>query len=166
MKRFIICGDRNWSCEELASRVLGQLIARHGRDVTIVHGNCSGVDQAFYLACIDQDIGAEPHPADWDGNGQKAGPIRNAEMVSAGADACLVFHRFLRNSKGSKDCARKALAAGIPVWLCDSDTAAGPHPVRLTADSWQLKDSPAPKPAFHDPEDDSHFPGLSEDTRE
>ena len=53
---------------------------------------------------------------DWAG-----GPARNREMVKAGADLCLAFHRSLATSKGTKDCARQALAAGIPTYLIDSD---------------------------------------------
>src|SRR5262249_54521040 len=49
-----------------------------------------------------------------------ADPERNAEMIAAGADMCIAFHRFLARSKGTKDCARRAIAAGIPTYLIDS----------------------------------------------
>ena len=45
-----------------------------------------------------------------------AGPIRNAEMVALGAEMCLAFHRAIAASRGTKDCARRALAAGIPTY--------------------------------------------------
>ncbi len=60
------------------------------------------------------------YPANWD-LGKAAGPIRNAEMVAAGADMVIAVHRFLPNSKGTKNCVSLALKAGIPVYLIDSE---------------------------------------------
>jgi hypothetical protein len=64
---------------------------------------------------------AEPHLADWKGLGNIAGPERNREMVEAGADLCIALHRSIETSKGTKDCVRQALAAGIPVWLVEDE---------------------------------------------
>jgi hypothetical protein len=52
-------------------------------------------------------------------------------MVAAGADMCVAFHRFLSGSKGTNDCVRRAIEAGIPTYLIDSEAAA---PRRLSAD--------------------------------
>jgi hypothetical protein len=49
------------------------------------------------------------------------GSIRNAEMVAAGAGMCVAFHRFLRQSRGTKDCVRRAIEVGIPTYLIDSE---------------------------------------------
>ena len=65
----------------------------------------------------------EPHRADWKGLGNIAGPARNREMVEAGADLCVALHRRLEASKGTKDCVRQALAAGIPVYLIEDERA-------------------------------------------
>jgi hypothetical protein len=91
------------------------------------------------ILCRRKVAGAELRrgaAADWDRFGKRAGPIRNAEMVAAGAMLCLAFHRFLPGSKGTKDCARRALAAGIPTWLIDSDAGI---PRRLRADDPRLE---------------------------
>jgi hypothetical protein len=61
------------------------------------------------------------HGHDWKGLGNVAGPTRNREMVQAGADLCIALHRSLASSKGTKDCVRKALAAGIDVWLIEDE---------------------------------------------
>ena len=63
-------------------------------------------------------------------------PIRNAEMVAAGAEMCLAFHRAISSSKGTKDCARRALAAGIPTYLINTEAA---EPKRLQAGDARLR---------------------------
>ena len=57
-------------------------------------------------------------------------------MVAAGAGLCIAVHRFLMNSKGTKDCARQAIEAGIPTYPIDSDEA---KPKRLQADDPRLE---------------------------
>lgn len=55
--------------------------------------------------------------ADWGKYPRAAGPIRNKEMVDAGADVCLAFR--LNVSRGTSDCMFKACEANIPVKLFD-----------------------------------------------
>lgn len=129
MTRILVTGDRNWRCHGQADQIVNRLIARYGPDLVIVHGAASGVDTAFAEACEDVGIDHEPHPAAWETYGKRAGPLRNTAMVAAGADLCLAVHRFIRNSKGTKGCARLAIEAGIPTWLIDSEDGT---PRRLT----------------------------------
>jgi len=42
-------------------------------------------------------------------------------MIRLGAQMCLPFHWAISSSKGTKDCARRAIAAGIPTYLIDSE---------------------------------------------
>jgi hypothetical protein len=65
-----------------------------------------------------------------------AGPTRNAEMVAAGAEMCIAFHRRLAWSRGTKDCVRRAIAAEIPTYLIDSEQA---RPRRLRAGDARLR---------------------------
>jgi hypothetical protein len=51
------------------------------------------------------------------------------------ADLCLALHRTLATSKGTKDCVRQALAAGIPVYLIEDDRAI---PTRLQEEDARL----------------------------
>jgi hypothetical protein len=55
--------------------------------------------------------------------GNIAEPERNRETVQAGADLCIAMRRTLATSKGTKDCIRQALAAGIPVYLIEDERA-------------------------------------------
>ena len=73
------------------------------------------------MACRKLGITAEAHLADRKGLGNVAGPTRNREMVEAGAALCVALHRRIGASKGTKDCVRQALAAGIPVYLIEDN---------------------------------------------
>jgi hypothetical protein len=121
--RVIISGDRNWMCHELARRVVARLIAKFGAGFVVVHGGAPGVDGAFAEACDLRDVTHEPHVADWQKHGKKAGPIRNAAMIDAGADFVIAVHRSLAWSRGTKDLVTRALAADIPVYLIDAEDA-------------------------------------------
>lgn len=149
--RIIITGSRSWYCPGLAEIIVNRLIARHGPDLVIVHGEAPGVDQSFAEAAEELGVDVEPHPARWDDlyapgaivrrdargmpYNASAGPRRNSIMVAAGAGLCLALHRDIASSKGTKDCARQAIGARIPTWLVDSDEA---NPTRLLADDPRL----------------------------
>lgn len=64
------------------------------------------------------------------------GPIRNAEIVAAGAEMCLAFHRAISASQGTKVCAGRAIKADIPTYLINSDAA---RPKRLEAGDPRLR---------------------------
>jgi hypothetical protein len=116
-----------------------------------MHGRAPGIDASFADACDDLSVQHEPHPARWKDleavgavvkydrrrhpYNANAGPERNAEMVAAGAEMCVALHRFLASSKGTKDCVRRAIEAGIPTYLIDSEA---PVPRRLRADDGRL----------------------------
>lgn len=134
--RVIVTGDRFWACHHLAAGIIRRLEARYGPDIVIVHGAATGVDESFDTAAMGLGIATEPHPADWERLGKRAGPIRNQAMVDAGASMCIAVHRYLMNSKGTKDCCRQAIEAGIPTYLIDSDAA---KPKRLRADDPRLE---------------------------
>jgi hypothetical protein len=137
--RVIVTGDRNWYAPDLAEEVVGRLLVRYGPGLVIVHGGATGIDRSFAEACDDLGVEQEAYPARWeelDAPGAvirydkrnrpynaNAGPIRNAEMVAAGAGMCIALHRAIRSSKGTKDRARRALAAGIPTYLIASEAA-------------------------------------------
>lgn len=119
MVRVIVTGDRNWDCPELARAVVAGLVARHG-DVMLVHGDATGVDRAFAAAGREAGCEVLAYPADWDLLGPRAGPHRNGQMVADGAAFVIAVHRKLYFSRGTRDCVRRALAAGLPVWLIET----------------------------------------------
>lgn len=133
--RIIVTGDRFWDCHTLAAVILRRLVDRYGPDITSVHGGGTGVDESFASACGVLGIVCESHLADWYQLGKKAGRIRNGKTARAGADMCIALHRFLPACKGTKDCCRQAIEAGIATYLIDSDEGV---PRRVKADDPQL----------------------------
>jgi hypothetical protein len=134
--RIMVTGDRDWICFDLATAIVRRLVTRYGPDVVIVHGAARGVDDSFRSVCRWLGVKDEPHVADWERFGNAAGPKRNAEMVASGIDLCVACHRSLAASKGTKDCVRQALAAGISTYLVDNDRAV---PRRLQAGDKRLE---------------------------
>jgi hypothetical protein len=121
--RVIVTGDRFWPCHQLAAAILRRLVARYGPDIVIVHGDDTGVEESFATAAKGLRIQTEAYPADFGHLGEGAETFRNREMIRAGAGLCVVVHRSLATSQGVKDCARQAIAAGIPTYLIDSERA-------------------------------------------
>lgn len=86
--------------------------AQHHR-IIVVHGQCpvGGVDKDADDWATARGHQAERHPARRVGR-RFLGPERNTEMVAAGADVCIGFPG--PGSRGTWDCLRKAVDAGIP----------------------------------------------------
>lgn len=128
--RVIVTGDRGWPCYALAERVVERLLARHGAGLVVVGGDGPGVDLAFRAACEGLGVEFEPHSVavgafalagGGPGHFDRQVGDRNREIVDAGADLALVFHRYLKGSKATADLARRCLDAGIPVWVVESE---------------------------------------------
>jgi hypothetical protein len=115
--RILVTGSREWDDWQLVSTALiGATLGTDWRKVTLVHGSCpSGLDYIADQLARSMGMTPEPHPADWDRHGKAAGPIRNQEMTDAGADICLAFYKKGAANRGTRDCAAKAVRAGIPV---------------------------------------------------
>lgn len=126
MKRILVTGSRDLQDRALVygalQGVLTEWFGPRTREnslpwlgkVVIVHGACpTGADMFALDFAISRLIDDEPHPAQWGAHGRAAGPIRNREMVAAGADLCLAFP--LEESRGTEGTINLALAAGIPV---------------------------------------------------
>jgi hypothetical protein len=145
--RILIVGDPGWYAPELAEEVLNRLIARYGPSLTIVHGAAKGIDRAFAEACADVGIEQESHPIRWRELNHaeavlrqdrrnvyynaNAASIRDAEMVEAGADVCLVVHRDIRLGKSARECAMLAIRAAIPTYLIE-DEEVRPRRIRIS----------------------------------
>lgn len=128
--RVLITGSRDWQDRDVIYRALNGICEEfqlnyppdeHGNTLpdpaklTVVHGDCpTGADRIADDWCVGNALLVpERHPAKWRTLGRSAGPIRNAHMVSLGADLCLAFNR--NNSRGTSGTIHLAEEAGIPV---------------------------------------------------
>ena len=114
--RILFTGSRWLTDTHLVEDALINVIAETREDVVVVHGDCPTGADAIAQDFVDharlKSVQVERHPADWS-RGKRGGPDRNQEMVDLGADVCLAFP--LGESRGTRDCIRRARTAGIPV---------------------------------------------------
>lgn len=110
-KRVLITGSRDWDRPDIIAFQLGYTVGKIGPFI-LVHGNARGADKMAAELHEQYGFTSEPHPANWESLGKRAGFVRNSEMVEAGADLCLAFIKD--ESKGATMCADLAEAAGIP----------------------------------------------------
>ena len=113
--RVLITGSREWDDEVTLHAALHDCVAHAvhlGMWPVVVHGSARGADLMAAAWAAVHGAGIEAHRADWKTHGRAAGPIRNALMVSLGADVCLAFIKD--KSRGAAGTAVLAERAGIP----------------------------------------------------
>lgn len=90
-----------------------------GRPITVVQGDCpTGADAYAREWAADHavhGIELEHWPADWARWGRRAGPARNASMVSSEPRIWRALAWPLGESPGTRGCIRLAQAAGLDV---------------------------------------------------
>jgi hypothetical protein len=84
--RIVVTGDKEWSCPDLAARILRRLVARYGRDIVIIHGNEPGVDASFDAAAKEMGLIVETRVIDRKNTGFPTVGQRNRELLLGGAD--------------------------------------------------------------------------------
>jgi hypothetical protein len=130
--RIVMTGDRSWVCRALSLTILRRLITRYGNDITRPRWQsrsrricCQGLPRAWHqtrnaaIRLVRRLRRSNRHKC----------------LLNGGADLCVVLHRSLVTSDRTKDVARRALAAGIPTFLIESDRA---YPMRFQAGDWRL----------------------------
>ena len=104
--RVIVCGGRDYDDEATMHDVLSAL-----RPATVVHGDARGADSYAELIAPNYGHTTERHPADWRTHSKAAGPIRNQQMIDAGAVLVIAFP----GGKGTADMVVRARKAWVPV---------------------------------------------------
>ena len=90
--RVIIAGTRNFSNYELLKEKCDNILSTKRKDsnIVIVSGTAKGADRLGERYARERGFLLRRFPADWDKDGNKAGPIRNAKMAD-NADALIAF---------------------------------------------------------------------------
>jgi hypothetical protein len=121
--RVLFSGSRKFSDAQVVSDVLDSLMKREPdpSKVTVVHGGATGLDSLVGSIALRKGMVVEVHPANWTTHKKAAGPIRNQKMVDLGADLLLAYP--LPEGRGTQDCIQRAIKAGIPTIVFDSDAS-------------------------------------------
>lgn len=107
-----VTGGRSYRDYYTVQKALAKVASRF--DITVIHGDASGVDAWAKLWCRCTGTPQVPYPADWGRYGDAAGTERNAQMVrEAGIQLLLSFP----GGSGTRDMTDRCLARNIPVKL-------------------------------------------------
>lgn len=127
--RMLVCGGRDYQDRQFVFDSLDRVLAR--RLVTaVIHGACQdrqgnlkGADRWADEWAQERGIERIPCPADWDAHGNKAGPIRNAYMLTLQPDGVVAFP----GGRGTGGMVALAINADCPVWLPQNVTNTQPR---------------------------------------
>lgn len=109
--RVLISGDREWTDKK---RIREYILSRPDVITYVIEGEARGADTLAREVANELGIRVMPFPANWKRYGRGAGPKRNQQMLDEGKpDEVCGFHDDIRESKGTRDMLRRALAAGI-----------------------------------------------------
>ena len=112
MRVIIVCGGRDYHDQALVTEVLDRLHAERPID-WLRQGGATGADQLAHQWARSHHVNVETHNADWKSYGKRAGPLRNAQMLSDEPRPSLVV--AFPGGRGTDDMCRQAKAAGVSV---------------------------------------------------
>ena len=129
----IVTGSRDWDWTEYGTLEMWMnyvWVKEQDQFDIIVHGDCKGADQLVKRYARERGIQVKAFPADW-ALGNKAGPIRNQQMIDWANEKalqpredvesswteviCIAFP--LPQSKGTWDCIRRCERAKIRTYV-------------------------------------------------
>lgn len=112
--RIIIAGGRKFKDYRLLCATLDHSLRDcSGYNITIISGAAPGADRLGERYARERGYEIDPHPAEWDKYGKRAGMVRNEFMaMSTGATHCFVFWDGV--SPGSKDMIDQATNWKVP----------------------------------------------------
>jgi hypothetical protein len=105
----LVCGSRDWPSFDVIAYALRQL----PRGSTVLHGAARGADQMAGTLARGLGFYVWEFPADWRGQGRRAGILRNLAMLDTEPDLVLAFQR--NGSRGTQHTIDEARKRGIPV---------------------------------------------------
>lgn len=120
--RILVCGGRDfndWNKLELElNRIIESRYTNYD-EIVIIEGGAKGADSLARDYADIYDLGHIKYPAQWGKYGNKAGPIRNQQMLDEGKpDLVVAFHGKPREDgrrTGTQDMVSRAKKAGVKV---------------------------------------------------
>jgi hypothetical protein len=110
--RVLVCGGRDFADREFAFAMLDRAHAKNGI-TCIIEGGARGADRLAKEWALSRGVGLDEFPADWTTHGNRAGPIRNKEMLDKGKPKGVIA---FPGGRGTDDMVRRAQEAGVKVW--------------------------------------------------
>lgn len=112
--RILITGSREWTDREKIRLAILTAVKDCKGGITIIHGGARGADKLSTSVALEIGAKVEEFIPDWNTHGKAAAILRNQDMVDSKPDVCLAFP--IGESRGTRDCMRRAQAAGIPTF--------------------------------------------------
>jgi hypothetical protein len=103
--RVLVAGGRDFTDKDFLFKYLDK---NFPEATVVISGRAKGADKMGESWARARGIDIEPYPAQWGRYGRKAGPIRNAEMLSKGKPDVVVVFKGGRGSEHMATIARKA----------------------------------------------------------
>lgn len=109
--KVIVAGCRNFFDYSFLSKKLDNILCKV-EDLEIVCGGAQGVDSLGKQWAESKGYKVKMFPANWNGLGRSAGPIRNRQMAEY-ATHCICFWDY--KSKGTMDMIERAKLLKLPL---------------------------------------------------
>ena len=111
--RIIVCGGRDLVNATAFGMTMDIFIQLHGMSRLVMHGGARGADALANAWAEHHGVQVIAVPANWKGEGLRAGPIRNQLMLDLVKPDFVVA---LPGGPGTADMVRRAKEAGISIF--------------------------------------------------
>lgn len=110
--RVLICGGRTFRDADRVWSVLDHYLREADDFECVIHGAAPGADTIAAEWADARGIRVLPYPADWNGLGNSAGHVRNAQMLREGKPSLVIA---FPGGRGTANMVDRAKRAGLTV---------------------------------------------------
>lgn len=110
--RLLVCGGREYRNKAALDHALDRVHAQFGITL-LIEGGARGADRLARMWAKRNRVDFRTFDAEWNKYGNRAGPIRNSQMIAEGLPEAVVA---FPGNEGTADMIKKAWAAKLPVW--------------------------------------------------
>ncbi|XUM19809.1 DUF2493 domain-containing protein [Bradyrhizobium oligotrophicum S58] len=112
LHRVLVCGGRDFTDANRIWSVLDHYLREADDFECLIQGEARGADRIAGEWADARSVRVLPFPADWNGLGNAAGAIRNAQMLREGRPTMVIA---FPGGRGTADMVDRAKRAGVPV---------------------------------------------------